>query len=163
MTTFIFTFLITFCILCCIVVALVYTIYRDTTKMQNNFNVQIAAAQANQRPEINKLTYQELIKIVNEVINYYTSQNMDVIGLASKNEDEISLILDELTADISTKVKISISPMVSDCILGYITEDFYDRYIFNSVRLLIVANVERIKHKSTKVNRTQVDKNQENR
>ena len=144
-TSYILTFVLLFAVLVCIVVALTYTIYRDTNKIEHNFQLQLAAAQAKQRPEIHKLEYSELIKIVNEVINYFTSQNMDVLSLASKTEEEISVILDELTADIATKVKVNISPMISDCITCYVTEDFYDRYILNSTRLMIVANIEKQK------------------
>lgn len=127
-----------------------YTIYRDTTKMQNNFQLQITAAQSNQRPDIHKMSYSDLMKIVNETIDYYTTQNLAVKTLASKSAEEISIQLDELSADIATKVKISVSPQVSNCITAYVTEDFYDRYIINSVRLLLVAHIEREKRATRK-------------
>ena len=122
-----------------------YTIHRDTTKMSNNFQLQITAAQSSQRPDIHKMAYSDLMKIVNETIDYYTVQNLAVKTLASKSSEEISIQLDEIAADIATKVKISVSPQVSNCITAYVTDDFYDRYIINSVRLLLVAHIEREK------------------
>lgn len=125
----------------------IYTIYRDTTKISNNFELQIAASAALKKPEIHKLPYNELMKIVNSSIDYYTSQNMEVIGLANKTPEEISLLIDDLTADVSTRVVLSISPAVMECILTYITEEFFNRYIYNSVQALIVLNVEKQKNK----------------
>jgi hypothetical protein len=122
-----------------------YTIHRDTTKMQNNLQLQIAAASAAKKPEIHKLPYAELMKIVNNTIDYYTSQNMEILSFANKSPEEISLVINDLTIEISTKVETSISPVVYDVITSYVTEEFFSRYIFNSVQALIVLNIEKQK------------------
>lgn len=123
----------------------VYTIYRDTTKMQNNLDIQIAAATSSKLPEIHKLPYSELMDIVNKTIDYYTTHNLTVNTLSTKSGDEISVQLDDLSADIATTVKLSVSPLVSNCITSYVSEDFYDRYILTTVRLLLVAHIEKLK------------------
>ena len=125
-----------------------YTIYRDTTISKRQFELQIAAASSNKMPDIHKMAYSDLMKVVNDTIDYYTTQNLTINPLVSKSSEEISLILDDLSADIATKVKTSVSTHVSQCITCYITEDFYDRYILNNVRLLLVAHIEHAKRAS---------------
>lgn len=136
----------------------VYTIHRDTTKFTKNFELQMAAAKTNKLPEINKMQYSDLMKIVNETIDYYTTQNMTVLSLTNKSSEEISLVLDELSADIATKVKVGVSKYVSECITCYVTEEFYDRYIINSVRLMLIAQIEKQKRATRSVT-TKTSKN----
>ena len=119
-----------------------YTIRRDTEKMTKNFEIQMTAAKTNKMPEINKLSYSDLMKIVNDTIDYYTTKDLTINSLTNKSPEEISLILDEISSDVATKVKVSVSPYVSQCITCYVTEDFYDKYILNSVRGLLIANIE---------------------
>ena len=133
----------TLAMLLIITVILIYNIHKDTIERNQMFQIQMTAAKTNKIPDISKLTYPELMKIVNETIDYYTTQNMAVLSLHNKNSAEISLLIDELSADIATKVKVSISKYVSECIICYVTEDFYDRYILNSVRLMLVAQIEK--------------------
>ena len=136
--------LMTICVSLIVMIGLsAYSIFRDTTKIQNNFNMQIAAATANKKPDIHKLPYTDLMKIVNNTIDYYTSQNMEVLTLSNKTSDEISLSINDLTVDISAKVVMSISPMVHSTILEYVTEEFFSRYVFNSVQALVVLNIEK--------------------
>ena len=135
----------------------IYTIHRDTTKFTSNFELQMTAAKTNKLPEINKMQYSELMKIVNETIDYYTTQNMTVLSLTNKSSEEISLTLDELSADIATKVKVGVSRYVSECITCYVTEEFYDRYIINSVRLMLIAQIEKQKRNAKAV--TKMTKN----
>ena len=109
------------------------------------FEIQMAGAKMNKLPDIHKMPYNDLMKIVNDTIDYYTTRDLSINSLTNKSSEEISLILDDLSASIATNVKVSVSPYVSDCITCYVTEDFYDRYIINSVRLLLVANIEQRK------------------
>lgn len=146
-----------------------YTIRRDTNRMKHTFEVQMASAKQKSMPEINKMPYPDLMKIVNETINYFTTQNMSVVSLVNKSPEEISILLDELSADIATRVKVSVSPYVSECITCYVTDDFYDRYIINSVRLLLVAHIEQHKrsrqssHHNNKKGGTNNKPNRENK
>lgn len=130
----------------------IYTIHKDTLNNKRMFEIQMTSAKTNRLPDIYKMPYNELMKIVNETINYYTTQNMTLMSLVNKSSEEISLLMDDLSADIATKVKISVSPYVSECITCYITDDFYDRYIINSVRLLLVAHIEQNKNRHRKNN-----------
>lgn len=130
----------------------VYTIHRDTVKENNSFKIQMEAARSRAKPEIHRMPYSDLMKIVNETIDYYATRNLNILTLANKSSDEISLLLDDLSADIATKVKVSVSPYVSECITCYVTEDFYDRYIINSVRMLLLASIEQKKRASMRGN-----------
>ena len=121
----------------------IYTIYRDTTRLDNNFRLQMTAASASRMPDISKYSYEELMKMLNNIIDYYTSQNLDVISLANKSEEEISLIMHDMSVDICTKVVTGLSPTFINCIQAYITEDFFNRYIINSVNMMIVLNIEK--------------------
>ena len=143
-----------------------YIIRKDTINNKQMFEIQMTSAKTNRMPDIYKMPYNELIKIVNETINYYTTQNMTVKSLANKSSEEISLLIDDLSADIATKVKISVSKYVSECITCYVTEDFYDRYIINSVRLLLIAHIEqqkgRYKRNNSRPNKPLNDSNKNN-
>lgn len=136
----------------------IHAVRRDIFTLTKNFEVQMTAAKTNKLPEINKMQYSELMKIVNETIDYYTTQNMTVLSLANKSSEEISLTLDELSADIATKVKVGVSRYVSECITCYVTEEFYDRYIINSVRLMLIAQIEKQKRATKAVTKTTKNK-----
>lgn len=131
------------------VVLTTYTIHRDMTKMDNNLKIQIASASANRKPDIHKMSYEDLMKIVNTTIDYFTSQNMEILALSTKSSEEISLMIDELTVDISSRVVLGLSDEVRGSVTAYVSEDFFNRYIYNSVQTLIVLNIEKEKRKNT--------------
>ena len=121
----------------------IHTIHRNTVTTKNTFEIQLASAKANKLPDIHKMAYSDLMKIVNDTIDYYTTRDLSLTDLTHKSSEEISLILDDIAADIATKVKVGVSPHVSECITCYIADEFYDRYIINSVRMLLIAYIEK--------------------
>ena len=134
-------------IIACVLIALlgigVYFIYRDMKQKEMEFDIKMTAAQASADSNINNLPYLELKKILDENMKYYVHQNVLMSGIINCNTDEErSLMINDLIVATCTDVDKSISIKVKNALLNYIADKHLITYIKNTVRLLIVAEVE---------------------
>lgn len=134
-------------IIACVLIALlgigVYFIYRDMKQKEIEFDIKMTAAQASADSNINNLPYLELKKILDENMKYYVHQNVLMSGIINCNTDEErSLMINDLIVATCTDVDKSISIKVKNALLNYIADKHLITYIKNTVRLLIVAEVE---------------------
>ena len=63
------------------------------------------------------------------------------LGLINKNDDEISIVIDNMIVDVSTLVTSSLSDEIIVALLNYVTKDHMQRYIVSTIRLEIVARL----------------------
>lgn len=134
-------------IMACVLIALLgmgaYFIYRDMKQKEMEFEIKMTAAQASADSNINNLPYLELKKILDENMKYYVHQNVLMSGIINCNTDEErSLMINDLIVATCTDVDKSISVKVKNAMLNYIADKHLITYIKNTVRLLIVAEVE---------------------
>ena len=121
----------------------VYFIYRDTKQKEMEFEIKMAAAKASSDSNINNMPYLELKKILDENMKYYVHQNVLISGISNCNTDEErSLMINDLIVATCADVDTSISVKVKNALLNYIADKHLVTYIKNTVRLLIVAEVE---------------------
>ena len=121
----------------------IYIIYRDMKQKEMEFEIKMAAAQASSDSNINNMPYLELKKILDENMKYYVHQNVLISGIINCNTDEErSLMINDLIVATCTDVDTSISIKVKNALLNYIADKHLVTYIKNTVRLLIVAEVE---------------------
>lgn len=121
----------------------VYFIYRDMKQREMEFEIKMTAAQASADSNINNLPYLELKKILDENMKYYVHQNVLMSGIVNCNTDEErSLMINDLIVATCTNVDLSISVKVKNAMLNYVADKHLVTYIKNTVRLLIVAEVE---------------------
>lgn len=121
----------------------IYIIYRDMKQKEMEFEIKMAAAQASSDSNINNMPYLELKKILDENMKYYVHQNVLISGIINCNTDEErSLMINDLIVATCADVDTSISIKVKNALLNYIADKHLVTYIKNTVRLLIVAEVE---------------------
>ena len=140
-------FMIETTMVACILISLlgmgVYFIYRDMKQKEMEFEIKMTAAQASSDSNINNLPYLELKKILDENMKYYVHQNVLMSGIINCNTDEErSLMINDLIVATCIDVDKSISVKVKNAMLNYIADKHLLMYIKNTVRLLIVAEVE---------------------
>ena len=81
------------------------------------------------------------MKIMNNIIGFYVSNTILLNGLQSKDSNTISAVLDDLIIDISTQVRMSMSEELTNAILNYVTKDYLNNIIKDTVRIVLMAKI----------------------
>ena len=125
----------------CIMVLTGFNIVLTTRKNEAMLKAQIEASKIKKTDHINTMKFDDILGVINKLINFYVSEKVLELGLINKNDDEISIVIDNMIVDVSTLVTSSLSDKIIEALLNYVTKDHMQRYIVSTIRLEIVARL----------------------
>ena len=125
----------------CILVSVIFNLRETAKKNEGMLNIQIEASKVKSVEHITKLSFDECIKIMNNIIGFYVSNTILLNGLQSKDSNTISAVLDDLIIEISTQVRMSMSEELTNAILNYVTKDYLNNIIKDTVRIVLMAKI----------------------
>ena len=120
-----------------------YSIYSNGKKTQDALMIQIEAAKAKKNNHIINMPYKDLLGIVDNLVNFYTKNAVMDFSLSTKNDTELSVVLDDILINICTDVKMSVSKDLHEAILFYVSDAYFNKYIKNTARLLLILEIKR--------------------
>lgn len=131
----------------------IFIIYRDGMIRKREFDIKLEAAKASANAKVESLSYKELLAIVDQNMKYYVGQAILTSGIVNKkNDEERSLVINEILISTCAQVEMSISVNVKEAILKYVTLNHLQTYIKDATRLMLIAEIEnRIIKNNTKV------------
>lgn len=119
----------------------VYQIKVDWYTRSKTFEVQIEMAQA-QQLMVKDLSWEELKKIINDVISFTVSSYIITNNLRRMNDQELSVMWTVILRDLCTNVEISLGEDIKRQAFKIITKDYFTQFIKNSVEIVIVYQLE---------------------
>lgn len=128
---------------------ILYQIRADSYTRQEMFRVQIEMAQG-QQAMTKDLTWSEIKKLIDEIINYTVNTYIRTNGLTKMSDEELSLSWVLLLNELCVMVDTSISSEIKRQALKNVTESYFTRYIKNSIEIMIVYTLEN--NKDNKIN-----------
>ena len=126
-----------------------YQIYTDYYNRSKMFELQIQMA-AGQQMMQKDLSWEDLKKIINDIISFIVVSFITNNGLMALSKEELSLSWIGIINELCTKVDMSISPEIKRQAYKSITEEYFVKFIKDSVQITVVYNLE--KNRSNKVN-----------
>ena len=126
----------------CILICSLYTIARTAIKNEKMLEMQIEASKIKKTDHVNTMKFDDITGIINNLINFYTSEEIMRQGIFDKTTDEISLILDKLIIEISTKVTLAMSTELIDAFTNYTTKEHLLEYTKSTTRLNLITRIE---------------------
>ena len=124
-----------------ILVSVIFNLRETAKKNEGMLKIQIEASKVKSVEHITKLSFDECIKIMNNIIGFYVSNTILLNGLQSKDSNTISAVLDDLIIEISTQVRMSMSEELTNAILNYVTKDYLNNIIKDTVRIVLMAKI----------------------
>ena len=125
----------------CILISVIFNLRETAKKNECMLKIQIEASKVKSVEHITKLSFDECIKIMNNIIGFYVSNTILLNGLQSKDSNTISAVLDDLIIEISTQVRMSMSEELTNAILNYVTKDYLNNIIKDTVRIVLMAKI----------------------
>ena len=125
----------------CILASVIFNLRETAKKNEGMLKIQIEASKVKSVEHITKLSFDECIKIMNNIIGFYVSNTILLNGLQSKDSNTISAVLDDLIIEISTQVRMSMSEELTNAILNYVTKDYLNNIIKDTVRIVLMAKI----------------------
>lgn len=129
-------------IMVCILACVIFNLRETAKKNEGMLKVQIEAAKVKRTDHVDKLSFDDCIKIINHLIGFYVSSTILLYGLQMKNSDELSTILDELVINISTQVTTAMSNELTACFLTYVSNDYLMVMIKDTTRIVLTAKLD---------------------
>lgn len=124
-----------------IIGVILYQIRMDSYTRQEMFRVQIEMAQG-QQAMTKELTWSEIKKIIDEIINYSVNTYIRTNGLSKLSDEELSLMWVLILNELCVMVDTSIASEIKRQALKNVTESYFTRYIKNSIEVIIVYSLE---------------------
>ena len=118
-----------------IAIALVWTIVENVISSNQRFRLQLDMAEA-QSSMTNPLTFDAIRDIVQNVIVNVCIMEITNNGYDSKQEDALSVIIDDIILDISTKVELYLSKELIRQWEKFTTEEYRTRYIIFTAKVV---------------------------
>lgn len=125
------------------------SIHITTRKNEGMIQAQIEASKIKRTDHVNTLSYDALLKIINDIIGFYISDYILIKGLLIKSDDEMSIIIDNVLVDICSSVYSAMSVELRQAMLNYVTEDHLKLLIKDNCRIVIIHKLQPQKEKIT--------------
>lgn len=118
-----------------------YQIYTDFYNRKKMFELQLEMAKA-QQATTKELTWKEIKDIINDIISFNVSTYIINNGLMKMTNEKLSLMWTMIIGELCTKVDMAISPEIKRQTFKSISEDYFSRFIKNSVEITLVYQLE---------------------
>ena len=126
-----------------------YQIYTDYYNRSKMFELQLQMAAAQQMMQ-KDLSWEEIKKIINDITSFIVSSFIVTNGIMRLTNEELSISWISIINELCTKVDMSISPEIKRQTLKSISEEYFTKFIKDSVQITVVYQLE--KNRSNKVN-----------
>lgn len=125
----------------CIMVLVGFNIILTTRKNEAMLMAQIEASKVKRTDHITTMKFDDIVAIITNLIHFYVSEKIVEMGLIDKNDEELSIIIDNMIIDVSTLVTSSLSGPLLDSLMNYTTKEHMQRFISSTTRLEIIARL----------------------
>ena len=135
-------------------VALVFNMMKETKRLSAQFTIQLKMAEA-QTSMANPLKFDEIKKIVQDIIINQCIMEIANNGYASKTDEEMSLIINDIILNISTLTEQSLSPELIRQWEKFSTEEYRTRFIIFTVRTAFISQLGTVSRNQREEDRLQ--------
>lgn len=135
-------------------VALVFNMMRETRRLSAQFTLQLKMAEA-QTSMANPLKFDEIKKIVQDIIINQCIMEIANNGYAKKTDEEMSLIINDIILNISTLTEQSLSPELIRQWEKFSTEEYRTRFIIFTVRTAFISQLGTVSRNQREEDRLQ--------
>lgn len=135
-------------------VALVFNMMKETRRLSAQFTLQLKMAEA-QTSMANPLKFDEIKKIVQDIIINQCIMEIANNGYASKTDEEMSLIINDIILNISTLTEQSLSPELIRQWEKFSTEEYRTRFIIFTVRTAFISQLGTVSRNQREEDRLQ--------
>ena len=135
-------------------VALVFNMMRETRRLSAQFTLQLKMAEA-QTSMANPLKFDEIKKIVQDIIINQCIMEIANNGYAKKTDEEMSLIINDIILNISTLTEQSLSPELIRQWEKFSTEEYRTRFIIFTVRTAFISQLGTVSRNQRDADRLQ--------
>lgn len=135
-------------------VALVFNMMKETRRLSAQFTLQLKMAEA-QTSMANPLKFDEIKKIVQDIIINQCIMEIANNGYASKTDEEMSLIINDIILNISTLTEQSLSPELIRQWEKFSTEEYRTRFIIFTVRTAFISQLGTVSRNQREADRLQ--------
>ena len=135
-------------------VALVFNMMKETKRLSAQFTIQLKMAEA-QTSMANPLKFDEIKKIVQDIIINQCIMEIANNGYASKTDEEMSLIINDIILNISTLTEQSLSPELIRQWEKFSTEEYRTRFIIFTVRTAFISQLGTVSRNQREADRLQ--------
>ena len=125
----------------CIIALVGFNITLTTRKNEAMLMAQIESSKVKRTDHINTMKFDDITDIITKLIHFYVSEKILEMGLIDKNDEELSIIIDNMIIDVSTLVTSSLSEPLLDSLMNYTTKEHMQRFIASTTRLEIIARL----------------------
>ena len=137
-------------------VALVFNMMKETRRLSAQFTLQLKMAEA-QTSMANPLKFDEIKKIVQDIIINQCIMEIANNGYAKKTDEEMSLIINDIILNISTLTEQSLSPELIRQWEKFSTEEYRTRFIIFTVRTAFISQLGTVSRNQREEDRLQRD------
>ena len=135
-------------------VALVFNMMKETRRLSAQFTLQLKMAEA-QTSMANPLKFDEIKKIVQDIIINHCIMEIANNGYAKKTDEEMSLIINDIILNISTLTEQSLSPELIRQWEKFSTEEYRTRFIIFTVRTAFISQLGTVSRNQREEDRLQ--------
>lgn len=135
-------------------VALVFNMMKETRRLSAQFTLQLKMIEA-QTSMANPLKFDEIKKIVQDIIINQCIMEIANNGYASKTDEEMSLIINDIILNISTLTEQSLSPELIRQWEKFSTEEYRTRFIIFTVRTAFISQLGTVSRNQREADRLQ--------
>lgn len=135
-------------------VALVFNMMKETKRLSAQFTLQLKMTEA-QTSMANPLKFDEIKKIVQDIIINQCIMEIANNGYASKTDEEMSLIINDIILNISTLTEQSLSPELIRQWEKFSTEEYRTRFIIFTVRTAFISQLGTVSRNQREEDRLQ--------
>ena len=135
-------------------VALVFNMMKETRRLSAQFTLQLKMAEA-QTSMANPLKFDEIKKIVQDIIINQCIMEIATNGYAKKTDEEMSLIINDIILNISTLTEQSLSPELIRQWEKFSTEEYRTRFIIFTVRTAVISQLGTVSRNQREEDRLQ--------
>lgn len=135
-------------------VALVFNMMKETRRLSAQFTLQLKMAEA-QTSMANPLKFDEIKKIVQDIIINQCIMEIANNGYAKRTDEEMSLIINDIILNISTLTEQSLSPELIRQWEKFSTEEYRTRFIIFTVRTAFISQLGTVSRNQREEDRLQ--------
>lgn len=120
---------------------IIYQIFTDFYNRKRMFDIQIEMAQAQQMMQ-KDLSWEDARKILNDIISFTVSNYIINNGIMKMKDEELSIMWTMILEDVCTQVEMALSSDMKRQIQKTVTDQYFRKYVKNSVQITIVYQLE---------------------
>ena len=136
-----------------------YQIYTDYFNRKKMFDIQIEMAKA-QQATTKDMSWSDIKQVINDIVSFNVSNYILANGLARMKNEELSIMWTMILGELCTKIELSISDEVKRQALKSITEEYFSRFIKESVQITIIYQLETNRDNTVNARLDKIQRNQ---